>query len=227
MAQSRIQCLNSTKRLAYIPREIRAAFSKSAVARAGEIPSFRQLTSLITVIENLPRFTAADGLLASLDEHEPSRPPSTITSSPPTNALPKPIRLPVRQPSHAPTHNSNQRVAAMISQTLARRVRQNQSSLTGRRPGHPSLTTVQELENAKKASDLSKQITRRWKAGDVYAPHDLSSVEMDKWRNRDGPKYDVFDVLDFKPLENYRVWLQQRPLSNVHILYPIVALHSR
>lgn len=38
----------------------------------------------------------------------------------------------------------------------------------------------------------------------MYAPHDLSSVEMDKWRNRDGPKYDVFDVLDFKPLENYR-----------------------
>ena len=57
----------------------------------------------------------------------------------------------------------------------------------------------------KLAQDLSKQITRRWKAGDVYAPHDLSSVEMAKWKNRGRPMYDVFDVLDFKPAEHYRV----------------------
>jgi small subunit ribosomal protein S18 len=93
----------------------------------------------------------------------------------------------------------------MVSESLARRARQNQNLVSGRRPGQPSLTTMQELENAKKASDLSKQITRRWKAGDVYAPHDLSAAEMAKWRNREGPKYDVFDVLGFNPLENYRV----------------------
>ncbi|PSS27622.1 hypothetical protein M430DRAFT_92026 [Amorphotheca resinae ATCC 22711] len=66
------------------------------------------------------------------------------------------------------------------------------------------MSTVQELENAKRASDLSRQITRRWKAGDVYAPHDLSAVEMAKWKSRGKPTHDVFDVLDFNPLEHYR-----------------------
>jgi small subunit ribosomal protein S18 len=53
--------------------------------------------------------------------------------------------------------------------------------------------------------DLSKQITRRWKQGDVYAPHDLSEVEMSKWKKRGRPVYDAFDVLDFKPQDSYRV----------------------
>ena len=39
----------------------------------------------------------------------------------------------------------------------------------------------------------------------MYAPHDLSEIEMAKWRNRGRPLYDVFDVLDFKPAEHYRV----------------------
>jgi hypothetical protein len=39
----------------------------------------------------------------------------------------------------------------------------------------------------------------------VYAPHDLSAVEMAKWKNRGRPTHDVFDVLDFKPMEHYRV----------------------
>lgn len=39
----------------------------------------------------------------------------------------------------------------------------------------------------------------------MYAPHDLSAVEMAKWKKRDKPNHDVFDVLDFNPLEHYRV----------------------
>lgn len=53
--------------------------------------------------------------------------------------------------------------------------------------------------------ELSKQITRRWKAGDVYAPHDLTGVEMNKWKERSQPTRDIFDVLDFDPMINYRV----------------------
>jgi small subunit ribosomal protein S18 len=52
---------------------------------------------------------------------------------------------------------------------------------------------------------LARQITRRFRAGDVYAPHDLSEVEMAKWKKRDRPQQDVFDVLDFKPMDHYRV----------------------
>ena len=69
------------------------------------------------------------------------------------------------------------------------------------------MTTAEEITKHKLAQDLSRQITRRWRAGDVYAPHDLSSVEMAKWKNRGRPVHDVFDVLDFKPEEHYRVCL--------------------
>lgn len=57
------------------------------------------------------------------------------------------------------------------------------------------------------AQDYSRQITRRWRAGDVYAPHDLSGVEMKKWKKRSAPTKDVFDVLGFNPEQHYRVRL--------------------
>ena len=72
----------------------------------------------------------------------------------------------------------------------------------GQRPGS---NTAEDLERHRLSADLSKQITRRWKEGDVYAPHDLSSVEMRKWKERGRPLMDVFDVLDFDPVANYRV----------------------
>jgi small subunit ribosomal protein S18 len=155
-------------------------------------------------IDDPSRTTAADGLLASLDEHGPSQ---SLYSSRPARAgpLPQPVRLTARNDSHTAPSSSNQRVSNLIAESRARSERQKQSLLAGRKPGQPSLTTVQELENAKRASDLSKQIWRRWRAGDVYAPHDLSAAEAAKWKKRDGPKHDIFDVLDFKPLENYKV----------------------
>lgn len=48
---------------------------------------------------------------------------------------------------------------------------------------------------------------RHWKAGDVYAPHDLSPAEMRKWRSRQPPKKDVMDLLGVNPLDMYKVCL--------------------
>lgn len=39
----------------------------------------------------------------------------------------------------------------------------------------------------------------------MYAPHDLSAVEMRKWKARGRPVMDVFDVLDFDPMMHYKV----------------------
>jgi small subunit ribosomal protein S18 len=66
---------------------------------------------------------------------------------------------------------------------------------------------LQELKNHKLASDLTRQISRRWKAGDVYAPHDLSPVEMEKWKRRGRPERDVVDVLKLDVLGEYKVCL--------------------
>lgn len=65
--------------------------------------------------------------------------------------------------------------------------------------------TEEAIQKSKLANDLSRQISRRWKAGDVYAPHDLSGVEMRKWRGRGKPEYDVFDMLDMNPVNEYKV----------------------
>ncbi|KAL3424243.1 ribosomal protein s18 [Phlyctema vagabunda] len=73
-----------------------------------------------------------------------------------------------------------------------------------RTPGQPSSETVDQLKQNKLGQDLSKQISRRWRAGDVYAPHDLSAVEMAKWKRKLRPEYDIFDTLDLNPLKEYK-----------------------
>jgi len=55
--------------------------------------------------------------------------------------------------------------------------------------------------------ELEQQQTRRWRPGDVYAPHDLSGVEMAKWKRvRRQPKAraDVLDQLGMNPLQHYK-----------------------
>ena len=61
------------------------------------------------------------------------------------------------------------------------------------------------MQKNNKALDLERQIHRRWKAGDVYAPHDLSSVEMQKWRKIRPRERDAFDQLGINPLHEYKV----------------------
>ena len=97
----------------------------------------------------------------------------------------------------------NGRGSAGVSRLLqdsARKERERRAGITAR-----SYNDVEELKSHNLANDLSKQITRRWRAGDVYAPHDLSEVEMAKWKKREKPNHDVFDVLDLNPMEHYRV----------------------
>lgn len=52
---------------------------------------------------------------------------------------------------------------------------------------------------------MQKLLTRRWKPGDVYAPHDLSSSEMRKWKLFGKPTMDAFDALAINPLDEYKV----------------------
>lgn len=49
-------------------------------------------------------------------------------------------------------------------------------------------------------------MTREFKAGDIYAPHDLSPAEMRKWKQRKSPATDAFDALRISPLELYKVY---------------------
>ncbi|KAL2435394.1 hypothetical protein ABEF95_015939 [Exophiala dermatitidis] len=51
---------------------------------------------------------------------------------------------------------------------------------------------------------ISRNLTRNWKVGDVYAPHDLSAAEARKWRKRHRPTTDAFDALSINPLSLYK-----------------------
>ncbi|KIW62823.1 ribosomal protein S18 [Phialophora macrospora] len=51
---------------------------------------------------------------------------------------------------------------------------------------------------------IARQLTRPWKAGDVYAPHDLSAAEARKWRVKHRPTTDAFDALSVNPLTLYK-----------------------
>lgn len=65
-----------------------------------------------------------------------------------------------------------------------------------------------ELQRTATRKDLEQQLPRRWKVGNVYAPHDLSGVEMSKWkRSRRKPKSkrDALDDLGLNPLKEYKV----------------------
>ncbi|KAI1142514.1 ribosomal protein S18 [Hypoxylon sp. FL0543] len=61
-----------------------------------------------------------------------------------------------------------------------------------------------ELRQKNQNDDYMRQMTRRWKVGDVYAPHDLSPAEMAKWRRNQARRKDLVDMLGLRPLDMYR-----------------------
>lgn len=85
------------------------------------------------------------------------------------------------------------------------------SRLLGRYKGHAEnalrakQAQLELLRNQKNSNDYLKQMPRRWAAGDVYSPHDLSPVEMQKWRRRSKRTNDVVDALGIRPLDMYKV----------------------
>ncbi|KAI0006558.1 ribosomal protein S18 [Xylariaceae sp. FL0662B] len=62
----------------------------------------------------------------------------------------------------------------------------------------------QELQQRETSEDYARQMTRRWRVGDVYAPHDLSPIEMGKWRRNQARQRDLVDLLGLRPLDMYK-----------------------
>ena len=63
------------------------------------------------------------------------------------------------------------------------------------------------------ARAMEKNFTREWKAGDIYAPHDLSGAEARKWKRKPAPTRDAFDALSMNPLDCYKVISCHAPSS--------------
>lgn len=56
-----------------------------------------------------------------------------------------------------------------------------------------------------KRQALAEFQPRRWRMGDVYAPHDMSPMEQFKWSVARRPEKDMIDVLGINPLDHYKV----------------------
>ncbi|KAL2020947.1 hypothetical protein VTK56DRAFT_7834 [Thermocarpiscus australiensis] len=65
-------------------------------------------------------------------------------------------------------------------------------------------TAVQDLRINATTDNYLKQMARRWRTGDVYAPKDLSPMEMKKFRVPRTPTRDIVDLLGFNPVDNYK-----------------------
>lgn len=64
---------------------------------------------------------------------------------------------------------------------------------------------VKDLRATATTENYLRQMPRRWRTGDVYAPRDMSPAEMRKWRQGRSPTRDIIDMLGFNPIDNYKV----------------------
>jgi small subunit ribosomal protein S18 len=187
-----LQCLNASRLFGKQSLLSKAAFSTTAKASAGQtIPdSFNSLNASLHQVDE-PSSSATD-LLSSILDHPRRIVLPVHNRRTATPASPSPLAH--RQPQQG-NAQANRRAANLIQQAGSRAAARKDA--TG--------NLMQDLKKHKLASDLTKQITRRWKVGDVYAPHDLSSAEMQKWKRRGRLEHDVFDLLDLNPIEEYKV----------------------
>ncbi|KAF2088444.1 ribosomal protein S18 [Saccharata proteae CBS 121410] len=64
---------------------------------------------------------------------------------------------------------------------------------------------LEEKQLTKERAELESEMPRRWRSGDVYAPHDLTPAEARKWRGRKTmPTSDAFDLLALNPINEYK-----------------------
>lgn len=75
--------------------------------------------------------------------------------------------------------------------------------------------TLDQLRESQLSDAYLRQMPRRWAAGDVYAPHDLSPQEAQKFRRPRAPRMDVMDALGVNPVDEYRVCLVAAALRGV------------
>ncbi|KAG5949266.1 hypothetical protein E4U60_006857 [Claviceps pazoutovae] len=77
-----------------------------------------------------------------------------------------------------------------------------------------SIQNLETLRNNKESGEFLREMPRRWEEGDVYAPHDMSSVEMRKLRKRASRKADVVDALQIRAKDMYKNFALLQEFTN-------------
>ena len=137
--------------------------------------------------------TAALGLPTDIDLRNTLLSRTASSPSAATNTAPTSIYPPTR---HSPLSSSSSlSLAEQIER--ARKASEGLNLAPGRGTPHVRhLAAAQAaLAQNERAAGVMKQMTRRWAPGDMYAPHDLSSVEQVKWSRRQPGRKDVLDAI--------------------------------
>ncbi len=102
--------------------------------------------------------------------------------------------------------------ASATNDTLVELMRSRQTQRMAAR-AEERQRTLERLQQQQVTSSYLRQMNRRWRAGDVYAPHDLGPEEMAKFRKISRRKVDVLDALGLNPKDEYRVCMKAAVLS--------------
>jgi len=164
--------------------------------------------ALNTLAKYVPRFAEARCICRAFSTQLPRLYPAAPQAqcTPYSPQLSIPFNNPPAPPSYYdPAHQSQRRadefgLAKSLANAASQRTQYNKVERYDRMRAQ-----LLDVEKMGRAKDLEKQIHRSWQVGDVYAPHDLSSVEMEKWRKRRPREKDVFDMLGINPLKEYKV----------------------
>ena len=112
-----------------------------------------------------------------------------------------PAAIPPRQRSQERTPNTSR-----MAQGLQEKTTGAMNYLASQRGGHKgSLDSATGIRRESRKRDLQTMSTRNWRSGDVYSPHDLSLVEIKRWKGRTRPEVDVFDQLALNPITEWKV----------------------
>lgn len=108
--------------------------------------------------------------------------------------------------------NPNEELQAMLSQGMERGgplSPDEQQQVLQQQPQPRDV--VKEMRDSAVTENYLRQLPRRWRIGDVYAPRDLGAVEQAKWKSRRPPVTDVVDTFGFNPIDNYKVRILSPP----------------
>ncbi|KAK8042302.1 hypothetical protein PG993_006825 [Apiospora rasikravindrae] len=84
--------------------------------------------------------------------------------------------------------------------------------------GERRVQVLGDLKGKNVSEDYMRQMPRRWREGELYAPHDLSEVEAAKWRKMTSVQRDLVDLLGLRPLDMY---------SNFSVVSEYMTPHGR
>ncbi|KAH8586678.1 hypothetical protein B0O99DRAFT_643835 [Bisporella sp. PMI_857] len=186
------QCLNATK--ATVHQGLRTFFTTSCARADGQSPRRQSATASLSAIGDEPRLSPTGNYKSPFNTSSTGS--RNSTSSTQQESL---FGKRITRDQNSTNHDNVGRLLQRTDFTRRRMAANSQSFGNTRGVDR----TADDMRREQLSSALSRQIWRRWKPGQVYAPHDLSDVEQMKWRKRDRPTRDMFDVLNFNPLTAY------------------------